>query len=108
MKKNLEHHQFKNLSINFRLGSDPQKLFPYTLMQEHLRKFGKYGFILATVILPMLATEKGSGLNLDGMADNLRNCADMQIIDKFLTKSQNKFHSRLRDIVIDMVRLGYI
>lgn len=77
-------------------------------MQEHLRKFGKYGLILATVILPMLAMEKGNSLNLDGMADNSDNCEDMQIFDTFLSKSRDKFETRLRDVIVDMIQFKYV
>lgn len=94
--------------INFRLGSNPEKLFPFNLMQEHLHRFGKFGFILATVLLPLLGIEKGNGLNIDGMADNTGNHKDSQIFDTFYSNSKNKFNLRLRDVAIDMIQLGYV
>lgn len=94
------------------MGSDPEKLFPFTLMQEHLHKLGKFGLISAAVILPLLVIEKGNGLNLDGIADNADNIeicgADTQIFDALISNSKNKFNKRLRDVVIDMIQLGYI
>ncbi|XP_037036188.1 uncharacterized protein LOC119074271 [Bradysia coprophila] len=40
-----------------RLGSDPEKLFPYELMQEHLRKYGRQAILLAFMALPALTSE---------------------------------------------------
>lgn len=90
------------------MGSDPEKLFSFNLMQEHLQKFGKFGFILATVVLPLLGTDKGNGLNIDGIADNTGNHEDSQIFDSFYKNSKNKFNTRLRDVAIDMIQLGYV
>lgn len=100
-----------NLSfLYFRLGSDAQQLFPYSMMQEHFRKFGKYGLILSAALLPMITTEKGNGINLDEIANEI---ANNQSPDKFENlfssdKSKQKFNIRMRGVVIDMVRLGYV
>lgn len=86
----------------FRLGSDPEILFPYTLMMEHFRKFAKFGLVLSTVLLPMITSESGSGLDLDDMGDGTNS-------DNFISeKSRNQLHKRLRDVIIDMARLEYI
>lgn len=110
MRRNTETYSiFSNDNlINFRLGSDPEKLFSFNLMQKHLHRFGKFGFILATVILPLLGTEKGNGLNIDEMANNAGNHNDSQIFDTFYKNSMNKFNARLRDVAIDMIQLGYV
>ena len=89
------------------MSSDPEKLFPYTLMMEHFRKFAKFGLVLSTVLLPMITSETGSGLDLDGMTDN--SSGDGTNSDNFISeKSRNKLHKRLRDVIIDMARLEYI
>lgn len=97
----------KNFLI-IRLGADPEKLFPYKVLQEHFRKYAKFGLILSTVLLPMMTSEDGYTLNIDEIAENIENGVEL---DKnlFISKnSHNKFNERLRDVVIDMVRLGYI
>lgn len=77
-------------------------------MLEHFRKFAKFGLILSTVLLPMITSEVGSGLDLDGMGDDASN-VDGTNSDNFISvKSRNKLNKRLRDVVIDMDRLGYI
>lgn len=99
----LNEYQFQ-----FRLGSDPEKLFPFTMMQEHLRKCAKYGFILSTVVLPVITTEREFTLNLDEIGECAENGtleSDNMLISERSLKKMNK---RLRDIVADMMRLEYI
>lgn len=77
-------------------------------MQEHLRKCAKYGFILATVIMPILTTEKVFTLEFDVFGE----CAENGTLEPgnmlVSERSQKKMHKRLRDIVADMMRLEYI
>lgn len=94
--------------INFRLGSDPEKLFPYTLMLEHFQKFAKFGLILSTALLPMMTSEDGHCIDIDEIAEEFQNGKEIDS-DTFISeKSRNKFNTRLRGVVCDMVRLGYI
>lgn len=38
-----------------RLGSDPEKLFPFEMLMEHFRTFGKFGlYIYATLLLLLI------------------------------------------------------
>lgn len=85
------------------MGSDP-KLFPFELMLEHFRKYAKFGLVLSTVLLPMITSTIGSGLDLDGIGNK-----DSTNSNNFISDgSRTKLMSRLRDVIIDMVRLEYI
>lgn len=97
----------------FRLGSDPVKLFPYEQMLEHLRKFAKYGLILATVILPVITSEREFGLDFDkfakGIEDGSLQKNEKHMKDAFVTeRSLMNLNKRLRDVIADMVHLNYI
>lgn len=90
-----------------RLGSNPEKLFPYKLMLEHFDRFAKFGLILAMMLIPML-TYKGIGVNLDESAENFQK-GDQFDENIFITEhSIGEYHKRIHDVVVDMVRLGYI
>lgn len=73
-------------------------------MLEHFRKFGKFGLILSTVVLPMITSDSGCGLDLDGMKDDEGTDSN----DFISEKSRMKLNERLRDVISDMVRLEYI
>lgn len=86
-------------------------------MQEHLRKYAKFGLILSAVLLPMITSDKGSIVDLDEIANNVEkgkesnfeNNKDLDVFDSlFSENSRQKFNKRLRDVVVDMVRLEYI
>lgn len=92
-----------------RLGSDPEKLFPYTLMLDHFRKFAKFGLILSTALLPIITSEDGHGIDIDGISECVQNVKENSTADVLISeKSRNKYNTRLRGVVSDMVRLGYI
>lgn len=90
------------------MGSDPEKLFPFSLMLDHFQKFAKFGLILSTVLLPMMTSDDGNGIDLDKIAEDVQNGKEVDK-DAFISEnSRKKFNKRLRGVVIDMVRLGYI
>lgn len=90
------------------MGSDPDKLFPYKLMQEHLRKFAKFGFIMSTVLLPVLTYDGDYEPNFEEIGENVEKgtLEDTSVLTS--EKSIKKLNERLRDIVADMVELKYI
>lgn len=92
----------------FRLGSDPDKIFPETLMKEHLRKFAKFGLIMALWMLAATTCDSSTKINLDESCERFE---DGKKIDKnpFISnRSLETFTSRMRGVIADMVRLGYI
>lgn len=97
------------------MGSNPEKLFSCELMMEHLRKFGKFGLIMASTLLPTITASRESVMNLDDTSSNensssgelskLPKLKDHPLISD---SSLNRFNKRVRDIAIDMVRLEYV
>lgn len=73
-------------------------------MLEHFRKFGKFGLLLATMLLPMLTSVQGNAVDLDDLANGGKFDVNIFISDS----SRSKFKKRLRDVIFDMVRLEYI
>lgn len=77
-------------------------------MLEHFHKLARFGLILATVMLPMLTAERGKGIDLDQIADDLNRGNEMDANVFISNKSLTKLNKCLRDVIIDMVRLDYI
>lgn len=78
------------------------------MMQERFRKFGKLGLILATLYLPIITKDDGNAVDLDKLSDDVSSGKEIDASVFFSEKSMEKFNQRLRDVVIDMARLGYI
>lgn len=78
-------------------------------MQEHFQKFGKVGLFFASNGLPIITAEAGNALDLDAAANDIANNQNIEVFDSFISKkSREKFKKRMRDVVVDMVQLGYI
>lgn len=86
-----------------RLGSDPAKLFPFDALQDQLRQFGKYGLIMFTLMVPMLTSTADSIPDLDEIAESLQHNSDT-----VFKPDEAVCHKRMRDVIVDMDRLGYI
>lgn len=75
---------------HFRLGSDPDKLFPLGAFQQQLQKFGKFGVLNATFLLPVHMRE----IDLEDPTGG--------------TELSMTLKKRFRDIAADSYKLGYI
>lgn len=75
------------------------------MMQDHFQKFGKLGLIFAMAILPVITADEGNGIDLDELSER----TDLDEFEFFISEnSRSKFNKRLRDVIVDMVQLGYI
>lgn len=78
------------------------------MMLEHLRKFGKFGLLIASTVLPAMIHDSDVGVNLDEVAEDIANGQEMDA-DALMTEATKvRFYRRMRDVIIDMARLEYI
>lgn len=84
-------------------------------MMEHFRKFGKFGLIIAPRLLPIICAERGHEVNLDEFADQINSfkdgnaeLPDMKDNPFISGNTKAKLDKRLREVAIDIERLGYI
>lgn len=77
-------------------------------MLVHFQTFAKFGLILATLFLPLIAMENGQVDNLDDIADKIEDGKKHLVTNFTSDESRDKFKQRMRDIIIDMVELEYI
>lgn len=85
------------------MGSDPLKLFPYDVMLEHFQKFGKFGLVMATMLLPRLTCEERSSPDLDEIFEK----GEMNGSIFITNDSTDTFNKQFRDLIVDMIRLNY-
>lgn len=92
---------------SFRLGSDPEKLFPYSLFQQYLRKYAGFNLIVATLLISKTFADSSKDWN--ELSENFQKDRKVPIhLYNHSDTSIEKMNKRLRDIVIDMTRLDYI
>ncbi|XP_070495614.1 uncharacterized protein [Chironomus tepperi] len=96
-----------------RLGSNPEKLFPRQTFEKHLKEFGKFGLIMAMIVLPIFTSDASDIPDMDELAENLKKIGESEQVDKeafkFTTeKTFDKYADRMIGVCDDMYSLGYI
>lgn len=106
--KNVIRKNFLDCYFIFRFGSSAAELFPYEELQRQLKQFGRFGLIMASMVLPLFTSAQDELPNLDEMCEEIeRNQMLGENIFKF-EKTQTLYATKMREIIIDMDRLGYI
>lgn len=85
-------------------------------MMEHLVRFGKYGLIMASTLLPTITADREREMHFndkssDSSSNQTSNIELMSILKNHPLVSHSsliRFNERIRDVAVDMVRLEYI
>lgn len=110
----LTHEYYVSLCEGIQeLGSDPETLFSWTTYQQHLKRFGGYGLLMAMLQMEFIVSDEAreKRISLDeppplGRDTKRRSSiVPVGIVEK-LKKTERQ--ERLAGIVRDIVRLGYI
>lgn len=91
-----------------RCGSDAEKLFPYATFAEQLKQFGRFGLVMATMVVPLFTSVQEDLPDLDVVCEQIERDRGMGNKMFKFEKTQDMFAVKMRDIIIDMDRLGYI
>lgn len=101
-------HYHRTLSVQIRrLGSDPDTLYPWTVLQQHLEKFGKYAFFLSPLVVSMLVADAKDIPDRKNEAEQ-NEYEDRVFEIKYSDEaSEQKYTRRITDVYTDLVELGY-
>lgn len=102
------HHSLKNLLDH--LGGDTMSQFPFTALLRQLKQFGKFGVIMAAMLIPMLATKAEDLPDMDYMSENMDNQDPeymKEMMKKFSTGNDN-YASRMKGALDDAMKFGYL
>lgn len=97
-----------------RLGSDPTKVFPRNVFEEHLKKFGNFGLAMAVVKLPLFTSDPEDSPDMDALAAKITEAQDaseqmkMDEIPFQSAKTIGAYTKRMMGVFQDMCRLEYI
>lgn len=81
------------------MGSNPDTVFPYNQFMDQMRKYAKYGLVFASFFIPIFfANKDAETLTDDIQNENNNDTPELSVECK----------TRIRDVVADMYRLGYI
>ncbi|XP_063695694.1 uncharacterized protein LOC134827085 [Culicoides brevitarsis] len=101
-----------------RLGEKTNKVMSFEALQAELKKFGKFGMPMAFMLIPSITMQSQDIPDMDKMAEMMQkmqakgeNFGESEETKEMMAKYQQqtmKVGARIRDVVIDMERLGYI
>lgn len=63
---------------------------------------------MASMLLPMITSDGGHAVDMDGLADAIQNGEEVDASVFVSEASLNRLNKRMRDVVADMARLEYI
>lgn len=91
------------------MGSDAQKVFPFEVFLDQLRKFAKYAIFLAPLIMLLLYADIDSMPDMDDVAKKVNAGESYDEIELISDAEKRKlFNQRVVDLFDDMIRFGYI
>lgn len=90
------------------MGSDPNKLFTFDDLQDQFKKFGRYALIIAPMLLHILTTKPDDIPDLDNLAEDFKDKPLEEGMKAWMDIAPlDKYNARVRDVVQDILRLGY-
>lgn len=105
----ISSHISFDFSFFLRLGLEAAEIFSFDNLRDHLRRYGKFAFVTAAVVIPMLISEQGHIPDLNKFAEGISNGSIVPDRNLYLSdKTRNIYNKRLEDVIIDMARLEYI
>lgn len=85
--------------------------FPFTALLRQLKKFGKFGIIMASFLVPMMCIKNDELPDLNFLAENAKNpdpAMMEEMIKEFNDKSDAVYKPRMRGNLIDAISYGYV
>jgi aminoglycoside phosphotransferase (APT) family kinase protein len=107
----IHHHALTDLLEH--LGGDAMTQFPFTALLRQIKKFGKFGVVMAAFIVPMLQTKSEDLVDFDFVMEQMKS-ENQEVMDEMMRKfndkmgGSNEYTSRMRGIIHDAVRYGYL
>lgn len=104
---NTYHQSLKDLLD--RLGGDTMTQFPFTALLRQLKQFGKFGIVMASIIIPASSTKNEDLPDMDKFAEGLgKDPKAMEEWSKMLNLGNDRVINRMRAAVLDTIRFGYL
>lgn len=100
---------FNDLVHPNRLGSDPEKIFPYETLLKQFKQFGKYTIFVAALLMPMLCAEVDTIPDFDRLAVEVsENGTQREDMFRIADEAKRAYTRRVTDIFADLQKFGYI
>lgn len=90
-------------------GSDPDLLFPEPELHQQLRQFGKYGVMMAPIVIPVNIAVASEISNIKELTETMANGKNGAGLLTNLNESKTKqFAQRMEDVLADARQYGWL
>lgn len=91
-----------------RMGSDPERLFSYNDFQGELKKFGRYGVLIAPMLVQVVTADPTDIPDMDALSEKMANTGNHEAQSFISAKTENAYNQRISDVIRDAERYGYL
>lgn len=91
-----------------RMGSDPDRLFSYADFQRDLNKFGRYGILIAPMLVQVVIADPTDIPDMDALSDEMAKTGNHEAQMFISEKTANAYNRRISDVIRDAERYGYL
>lgn len=101
------YHSALTATVNA-LGSDAERLFSWADFRQQLTKYGKYGVLIAPMLLQVITAHPDDLPDMDAMAEE-REKTGVDQLDLFVSpKTELLYNKRMRDVLRDADAYGFL
>jgi Ecdysteroid kinase-like family len=90
------------------LGSDPDKVFPREVLEAHIKRFAKFGMLMAILLLPLFTAQSADAPDLQELADKMQLSDNTADIHNQLTTAEALYSSRMVELLREMSEKEYL
>lgn len=77
-------------------------------MDDHLKKFGHFGLLMAIIVLPIFTDDVDDVNDVEKVAEQFKNLNSNGVDKQNMIKINQRYEQRMLGVCEDMFRLGYI
>lgn len=104
------HRSLKDLLDH--MGGDTQSQFPFTAFLRQMKKYGKFGVMMAMFLIPLITKKNEDLPDFDYFAENQEEMqkdpeAMKKMMADFMSTNDN-YNERVKPSLLDAMRFGYI
>lgn len=94
------------LSTNIKkMGSDPEKLYSFDKLENDLKKYGKYGLIVSSLLLELCIADENQVIDANEYCDRLYRNEECNLFTNF--DDNATYQILVNDVVEDFFEYGY-
>uniref|UniRef100_A0A4Y0BNV6 CHK domain-containing protein n=1 Tax=Anopheles funestus TaxID=62324 RepID=A0A4Y0BNV6_ANOFN len=95
------------------LGGNVERQFPRSAFRDQLKQFGRYGFLISMMIMPIICTPNDELPDTDAamegiMEENPKGNNEINFVYGTTEKAAIRYRARMSGCIRDTIRLGYL